>query len=76
MLSFKYADAGAEFGCPIKPGSLTAPRTIDLPHSLPALRRPVDDPALKKFFSALQQQEKAHAKTVGSMLAAFDYKGK
>ena len=34
----------------------------------------LDDPELKKFFSALQQQERSHAKIVDGMLGTFGYK--
>ncbi|OGR44302.1 MAG: hypothetical protein A2X35_02430 [Elusimicrobia bacterium GWA2_61_42] len=36
----------------------------------------VDDPQLKKFFLALQRQEKAHARIVDGMLETFGYKDK
>lgn len=34
----------------------------------------VDDPQLKKFFSELQRQEKAHSRIVDGMLETFGYK--
>jgi rubrerythrin len=39
-----------------------------------AFAEAVDDPALKKFFSDLQRQEKAHENIVNAMLKEFGYK--
>jgi rubrerythrin len=36
----------------------------------------VDDPELKKFFAAIERQEKAHARVVDSMLETFGHKEK